>query len=377
MIVAYSHALSLLCDRSRTFRHGVRLGRSFYHVMASTTGELRITDSRSMTTTVATCPEGEGEEAASDLRVVTKCVRETMQLQTAEAQALLSQDVCATPLVLADDPTSSNTRTGAEPGVRGLAFLHFVGPTVVLFDQKSGRVFVAGGGKRGSGGVLPDRKTVARDPRAVLQTLWRDRFAAADAAANNAGHGHADIDGTSAPTILGNGVIGVTSSTDSAAVVLHVNATQRRRQRQRQRQRHGSGGSSSSSSSDSSDDDDSDDSDGKSSSRRLLLSYVIETRGGASDADNGGGGGPPGHHVQTNNFTGGSSSTPSPRASVLLPRVIRTAHRFRSTGCRVMVEINHRVDPVKVVVFEQRSMTSQAFFLARDQFDLPQVGWFS
>lgn len=319
----------------------MRIGRTLYHVMASSNGEVQITDSRTMATTTTSCA---GEDAAN-LAAITACVREAMTPEDPDKKKLRSQATCARALDIASTPGTS------EQGFHGLAILHFSAPTAVLYDQNSGQVFIASGGnekhQRGTG-VIQDRKRLSKNPDQVLSQLWKQHFAHI---------GPLRDDG--AIDALPGGAVPISTHSDRQAVVALVDSTQQPADEEDDDQSTNSSSSSSSLSSSS---------DGRAccyviTAQQTSLNPVPRTVP---------------RTVQTNNFTSKANATsrveaqttvasPSPR---LLPRVIRTAHKF-GNGCRVMVEINHRIDPVKVVVFEQRTMTSETFLVDRSQLKLP------
>ena len=305
--------------------------------MASSNGEVRITDSRTMATTTTSCA---GEDAAN-LAAITACVREAMTPEDPDKKKLRSQATCARALDISSTPGTS------EQDFHGLAILHFSSPTAVLYDQNSGQVFIASGGnehQQHGTGVLQDRKRLSKNPDQVLSQLWKQHFAHVAPTQNGA-------------EVLSGGAVTISNHSDREAVVSLVDSTQHPAEEETNDDQSTISSSSSSS-----------------SNEGRACCYVIKSQHPSSQSV------PRAvpRTVQTNNFTSTANAvrrveahaavaSPSPR---LLPRVIRTAHKF-GNGCRVMVEINHRTDPVKVVVFEQRTMTSETFLVDRSRLQLP------
>jgi hypothetical protein len=165
------------CCRYRTYRHGVRLNQSFYHVMASTNGELQITDPHTMLVTRAPFPTAATE--ADNPMAVARRVQEALQ-EAADGprlRRLNEQGVVVVAADAGDQSSSGSSGSGrvSESSER-LAVLHFAGPTAVFFDRARGAVQVVGK-------FVVDREAFARTPGAVAQGLWQQHFGAGAGAA--------------------------------------------------------------------------------------------------------------------------------------------------------------------------------------------------
>lgn len=293
--------------RIRRYRHGVRMGRTLFHVMASSDGELLITDSRTLAKTRAKCPP----ESAHDLAAVTQCVREVMDPEKHKREKLLTGAVCVRPLdVSAPIPGQS--------GMHGMVFLHFQSPTAIFLDSKSGRAYISCNSPH-----LSNRDQLSKAPDETLSQMWLQEFG-----------GDSQNYRSGGPRLL------VRQTTKVGEVESYFNQIEGVNE-QIQTQ-------------------------SPESKASVEVAYILERTSSVV---------PPA--VKTNNFVQRKKSpkTATPRTPMMLPRVIKTAHRFPN-GCRVMVEINHRVDPVKIVVFEQRSMTSETFLAPRSSFQnsIAEVG---
>lgn len=146
-------------NSSERYRHGIRIGNNFFHVMASTNGEVKITDPRTMEVKNIQVKKSEfSKYQAGNLQSVADFVKKYIESSSSKEE----YPVHAITFTI---PTYGEGITRSADAV---VMVHYHRPTTVIFDRKNSRVFISD--------TAPDRRDLMKDPQNAINAVWSSHF---------------------------------------------------------------------------------------------------------------------------------------------------------------------------------------------------------